>query len=57
MTLYRARCASDRNPNWPLWFVERNGLNVGWKDQYGPKLNTREACEAEAKRLNELEGR
>lgn len=27
---YSARCASDRDPNWPFWFVadrDRGGLN------------------------------
>lgn len=49
---YYARSASDKREDWPLWMVCRDGLNVGWRDKFGPKLNTREACIAEAARLN-----
>lgn len=47
----RTRCASERNPDYPLWFVERNGPNVAWCE-FGPKFVSRAECEAEAKRLN-----
>jgi hypothetical protein len=33
--------------------VCRDGLNVGWRDKFGPKFASRAECEAEAKRLNE----
>jgi hypothetical protein len=33
--------------------VCRDGLNVGWRDKFGPKFASRAVCEAEAKRLNE----
>ncbi len=50
---HRARCASDKNPDWPLWYVEFHGLNVLKTGRmYGGKLDTREFCEAEAERLN-----
>jgi hypothetical protein len=32
--------------------VCRDGLNVGWRDKFGPKFASRAECEAEAKRLN-----
>jgi len=54
-TNHIARSASDRDPTWEVWFVERSGLNVmttgPW---YGGKFGPREFCEAEADRLNAL---
>ena len=50
---YYARSASDTNDDWPFWMVCRDGLNVGWRDKFGPKFASRAECEAEAKRLNE----
>lgn len=55
---YRARCASDKNPDWPLWYVELNGLNVlkTGRVLLG-LLDNREFCEAEAERLNREQGK
>lgn len=48
-----ARCASEKNPAWPIWYVERNGLNVMTTGRiYGGKLDLRDRCETEASRLN-----
>lgn len=55
MSEYRARCASSRNPDWPFWYVEKDGLSVGWRDKFGPKLASKEECIREAERLNALE--
>ena len=50
---YCARCASDKTLDWPLWYVELNGLNVLKTGAvYGGKFDRREFCEAEAERLN-----
>ena len=50
---YYARSASDKREDCPFWMVCRDGLNVGWRDKFGPKFASRAVCEAEAKRLNE----
>lgn len=50
---YYARSASDKSDDYPRWMVCRDGLNVGWRDKFGPKFASRAECEAEAKRLNE----
>jgi hypothetical protein len=49
---YYARPASDRDENWPIWMVCRDGLNVGFRTKYGPRFARRARCEAEAERLN-----
>jgi hypothetical protein len=51
---YYARSASDKTDDYPRWMVCKDGLNVGWRDKFGPKFATRAECEAEAARLNAL---
>jgi hypothetical protein len=49
---YYAQTAG-KTDDYPRWMVCRDGLNVGWRDKFGPKFASRAVCEAEAKRLNE----
>lgn len=51
-TGYYAQTAG-KTDDYPRWMVCRDGLNVGWRDKFGPKFASRAMCEAEAKRLNE----
>jgi hypothetical protein len=45
MTIYTARCASDRTEDWPFWMIEKDGINA-----------TKEALEVAGYRAN-LRGR
>ena len=53
---YYARSASDKRDDWPMWMVCRDGINVGWRDRFGPKFAPRQQCIDEAARLNSLHG-
>ena len=53
IALYRARSASDNDPNWPLWFVELQGPNgTATGIAYGGRCYTKAFCEALAESLN-----